>query len=188
MAWTTPRTWVDAEVVTAAIMNTHVRDNLTDLDARVGSSTLYTPTLTEVVNTVTETTVFSATVTQAVSDGDVLIAMMICELLNNSGANRAMDYKIGYGGVDSADLVTANVANSATVSVQHVEHVIGRSGSNAWAAWTAGLSLLTPVNGAQLASPTFTASQTLTIKVTLGVAHASYRLTPKYGAVIHHFA
>jgi hypothetical protein len=28
MAWTTPRTWVTSEVVTATIMNTHVRDNL----------------------------------------------------------------------------------------------------------------------------------------------------------------
>lgn len=28
MAWTDPRTWVTSEVVTAAIMNTHVRDNL----------------------------------------------------------------------------------------------------------------------------------------------------------------
>jgi hypothetical protein len=28
MAWTTPRTWVAGEVVTAAVMNTHVRDNL----------------------------------------------------------------------------------------------------------------------------------------------------------------
>lgn len=27
MAWTTPRTWVSTEVVTASIMNTHVRDN-----------------------------------------------------------------------------------------------------------------------------------------------------------------
>ncbi len=27
MAWTTPRTWVTGELVTAAIMNTHVRDN-----------------------------------------------------------------------------------------------------------------------------------------------------------------
>ena len=31
MAWTTPRTWVVGEVPTAAIMNTHVRDNLTHL-------------------------------------------------------------------------------------------------------------------------------------------------------------
>jgi len=28
MAWTAPRTWVASEVVTAALMNTHVRDNL----------------------------------------------------------------------------------------------------------------------------------------------------------------
>lgn len=34
MAWTTPRTWVAGEVVTASIMNTHVRDNLIDLDDR----------------------------------------------------------------------------------------------------------------------------------------------------------
>lgn len=31
MAWTTPRTWVTNELVTAAIMNTHVRDNFTYL-------------------------------------------------------------------------------------------------------------------------------------------------------------
>ena len=30
MAWTAPRTWVTGEVVTAALMNTHVRDNLRD--------------------------------------------------------------------------------------------------------------------------------------------------------------
>lgn len=28
MAWTAPRTWVAAEVVTAALLNTHLRDNL----------------------------------------------------------------------------------------------------------------------------------------------------------------
>lgn len=28
MAWTTPRTWTDGEVPTAAIFNTHVRDNI----------------------------------------------------------------------------------------------------------------------------------------------------------------
>jgi len=28
MAWTTPRTWVDGETATAALFNTHIRDNL----------------------------------------------------------------------------------------------------------------------------------------------------------------
>lgn len=28
MAWTTPRTWVDGELVTSTLLNTHIRDNL----------------------------------------------------------------------------------------------------------------------------------------------------------------
>lgn len=38
MAFTTPRTWVAFEIPTAAIMNTHIRDNLVDLDARANIS------------------------------------------------------------------------------------------------------------------------------------------------------
>jgi hypothetical protein len=34
MAWTTPRTWTTGEVVTAAMMNTQVRDNLLALFSR----------------------------------------------------------------------------------------------------------------------------------------------------------
>ena len=37
MAWTTPRTWVAGENPTATIFNTHVRDNLIDLDSRVSA-------------------------------------------------------------------------------------------------------------------------------------------------------
>ena len=45
MAWTSPRTWVASEVVTAAIMNTHVRDNL----KAIGDAwTSFTPTWTGV--------------------------------------------------------------------------------------------------------------------------------------------
>ena len=42
MAWTTPRTWAAAEVVTASLMNVHVRDNLKALT----EWTSYTPTWT----------------------------------------------------------------------------------------------------------------------------------------------
>lgn len=45
MVWTAPRTWVAGETVTAAIMNTHVRDNLKALsDPR----TAFTPALTNI--------------------------------------------------------------------------------------------------------------------------------------------
>lgn len=48
MAWTTPRTWVNGELVTASLMNTHIRDNMSDLDSRMnvartiaGGSSIY---------------------------------------------------------------------------------------------------------------------------------------------------
>jgi hypothetical protein len=37
MAWTAPRTWSVAEVVTAAMLNTHVRDNLNYLKGNAGA-------------------------------------------------------------------------------------------------------------------------------------------------------
>lgn len=38
MAWTAPRTWTTGEVVTAAILNTHVRDNLTALGTMIDAT------------------------------------------------------------------------------------------------------------------------------------------------------
>ena len=56
MAWTTPRTWVTDELVTASIMNTHVRDNLDALKSPPSASYVlnqgsdYTTTSTSFVN------------------------------------------------------------------------------------------------------------------------------------------
>ena len=35
MSWTTPRTWVQGELVTHDLLNTQIRDNLTDLNGRI---------------------------------------------------------------------------------------------------------------------------------------------------------
>jgi hypothetical protein len=42
MSWTAPRTWTTSEVVTAAIMNTHVRDNLLETAASKASAAAQT--------------------------------------------------------------------------------------------------------------------------------------------------
>lgn len=42
MAWTSPRTWVTSEIVTAALLNAHVRDNLLFLKSGVASNTQLT--------------------------------------------------------------------------------------------------------------------------------------------------
>lgn len=46
MAWTSPRTWVAGETVTAALLNTHVRDNLLELNGTASAWTAFTPTWT----------------------------------------------------------------------------------------------------------------------------------------------
>lgn len=47
MAWTSPRTWVAGEVVTAALLNTHLRDQLLELNGTASAWTAYTPTFTD---------------------------------------------------------------------------------------------------------------------------------------------
>jgi len=62
MAWTTPRTWSTGEVVTASIMNTHIRDNLNAAfpNGAVSSAwTTFTPTLTQ-SGTVTKTVTYAS--------------------------------------------------------------------------------------------------------------------------------
>jgi len=44
MAWTAPRTWVVGELVTAAIMNTHIRDNFSYLKD-LGTYSIFYPAL-----------------------------------------------------------------------------------------------------------------------------------------------
>ena len=49
MAWTTPRTWVAGEVITASLLNTHLRDNLSAIGNPEGW-TSYSPQLTAVTS------------------------------------------------------------------------------------------------------------------------------------------
>lgn len=61
MAWTTPRTWTAGETVTAAIMNTHVRDNLAVLaPAAVPSCRAYRSSIQEIANNTETAILFTA--------------------------------------------------------------------------------------------------------------------------------
>jgi hypothetical protein len=55
MAWTSPRTWVAGEEVTASLLNTHVRDNFNALG---GSPGTYTPTYTNMGSPTTNDAVY----------------------------------------------------------------------------------------------------------------------------------
>lgn len=56
MAYTAPRTWVAAETVTAAIMNTHIKDNIDFLYKRIQTGTVsITPSAANTPTSVTVT-------------------------------------------------------------------------------------------------------------------------------------
>lgn len=64
MTWVAPRTWVAGEVVTAAYMNSNVRDNTIDLDTRATAATAAVATLNagawvKIAEDLTETTINS---------------------------------------------------------------------------------------------------------------------------------
>jgi hypothetical protein len=49
ISWTSPRTWVSGEVPTAAILNTHLRDQLLELNGTASAWTAFTPTFGGIV-------------------------------------------------------------------------------------------------------------------------------------------
>lgn len=53
MAWTNPRTWLTGEVLTAALLNTHLRDNLLELNGATSGWAVWAPELTNLAGTVT---------------------------------------------------------------------------------------------------------------------------------------
>ncbi len=70
MAWTSPRTWTTGELVTAAIMNTHVRDNLNALFSPPSDSSTLTTNISTTNTSFENATGLTATLTTA---GDTVL-------------------------------------------------------------------------------------------------------------------
>lgn len=127
--WTAPRTWVAAETVTAAIMNTHVRDNLL-------ATTGY----------VRKTADESLNLSTTLQDDDHLLYtindtgtfVFDLELIVTSAANAAGDFKFGFtfptGTMDFNAIGADTSLASGNVSTAHFGVVISAtSGSTALA-------------------------------------------------------
>ena len=110
MAYTAARTWVTNETVTAAIMNTHVRDNLTAIvpsgeDATYGS---FTPALNA---TSTDPTLGSGSTTsgQHIRFGDLVHVQLV--IVFGTGADAgAGTYSIGSLPVNIDSTVSSSIA------------------------------------------------------------------------------
>lgn len=119
MAWTAPRTWTTGEVVTAALLNTHLRDNQIDLDRRtspVGAvvSTSQTTTATAYSDLATAGPAVTVTIG---STGKALLAMHAGLANATAGLASFMGFAISGATTLAASDTTAIGFTSATSAV-----------------------------------------------------------------------
>lgn len=123
MAWTTPRTWVASELVTATLLNTHLRDNL---------NALKSPSVTrktETAGTFTTSSTSFVTVTngeiELVTTGGHLLVFVSGTLTANTGLigyiSLLLDDKTRWGSAtDGLQRVTMNGSAAAGFATSYV--------------------------------------------------------------------
>ena len=111
MAWTTPRTWSDGELVTAAIMNTHVRDN----QLTIGPHLIVRKTVDESV--VSNTTLQNDDVL-LMSLGATETWMFQCNVIFSSSTTA--DFKVAFTIPASATIAATAMWNNATASTANI--------------------------------------------------------------------
>lgn len=121
ISWTAPRTWTTGEVVTATIMNQHVRDNLLDLDARttvVGDTVLTSQATSSTTYTDLATPGPEVTVVIG-SSGLALVAWMCGQANNTSGSASLMSFAVSgattLAAADDRALTFTSPSNNALV-------------------------------------------------------------------------
>jgi hypothetical protein len=131
MAWTTPRTWVSGELVTAALFNTHIRDNLNILKTPINDSGQVELTdateLTIASGVITVTQNFHKVDTESDAASDDLdtitvgtdVAAGFVLVLRPESAARTVVLKDGTGGADNLDL-GADITLDESYKVVHL--------------------------------------------------------------------
>ncbi len=113
MAFTAPRTWVTDEIVTSALLNTHVRDNLRAVIHPYDFSSADA----DVANTVTETSLWSKVITgNDMGSTGMLRLMLEGDYLYNNSTSDTIRLRVKFGGssvVDFGTVVPSNVTNAS---------------------------------------------------------------------------
>ncbi|MBN1963309.1 MAG: hypothetical protein JW910_01600 [Anaerolineae bacterium] len=91
MTWTTPRTWAVDELVTAANMNTHLRDNLSYLFARPLDSVRDTGTYATTSTSFVDVSASNLIVTLTITSGRALVLASFSSYVPNTAATGAFD-------------------------------------------------------------------------------------------------
>lgn len=114
MGWTTPRTYVTGEIVTASILNTDVRDNLNDIDRRLTAGLAEISTSEGTTSTsYTDLATVGPAVTVTVGASGVVMVIVSCRLFNGTGGSQsAMSYAISGATSQAASSTKALVFRS----------------------------------------------------------------------------
>lgn len=140
MAWTTPRTWTDGELVTAAIMNPHVRDNFNAL----GEHLIARKTSDQASNTQTMAAVTS--MTMPVSASEVWKFHIDLRFNGDTASDLAYRFTFPTGG-DIRTCALTLIADGTTVQWADVQGTSSPTGSSSIACDGAGTHLSIPVDG-----------------------------------------
>lgn len=154
MAWTAPRTWVTSEVVTAAIMNTHVRDNFLETAPAVitggsqiivgtAANAITTRTVNSAVESTSETTTSTSYTDLATSGpsitattGSSAVVLVQAHMSNNTAGEECFTSVDITGATTQAPsdawavTITSNAANDAYLVGGHVRFGSLTGGSN----------------------------------------------------------
>jgi hypothetical protein len=127
-AWTTPKTWSTDELVTAAMLNTHIRDNLNALKAPPTDSYVFDDgadwTTTSATFADIDATDLAVTITT--TGGDVLVHFH--GNAQHSGAGERINFNFSVDGVDhAADDGVIYMSGTVIVPVSFTRLVTGLS-------------------------------------------------------------
>lgn len=191
MPWTTPRTWVAKEKITAALLNTHLRDNLDYLYSNAPA--IVSSGYATVGNSTTETTVHTQSLA-ANALGTKGAAVLTGHMqFQTDTANRAMTMRIKLGGTTifapSVGLGasgaqhtslwwSASISNQNSASAQratlHVHYIAtGNIALSQTTFTTANTQVVTGISQ-NTATVDTTSAQTLAVTVQLSAANASF--------------
>lgn len=122
--WTAPRTWVTGEIVTAAAVNVHLRDNLLAVTRPYDKAA----SGIDVVSSTTETNLYLKTITGGDMGTDRMLRLtMLGDILFNDGAS-GTTLRIKFGGTTLWEDTIASSA-SATRRPYALQLFLGNQGS-----------------------------------------------------------
>jgi hypothetical protein len=149
----------------------------------------YTATLTNVISTAVQTTFLSFSV-PSMANGDVIEVLYSALKKNNKGSAGTVTIDVFYGANSVTQIAGSNWGNSATELKALGQIRMQRVGSDLWVQQATDVpSSVVSSDGAAnvvvISAPTFGSAQTVSLKITLSAADATFYLKPQ-SAVVHH--